>query len=204
MLNTDYTVSPHSTLGSVLGIEHCSQQDFLSFTRRTFQTDAFLKTCLLSGSTLADSHEVMSLRTSHPRYHLDHTTDVLAHGLRHLRRSSTLPMEVVPNPPFFSLTQKPTDVRQGEPLRFAFAGMCFNVTALLVVRVGQVLRAISALSFTLITLSRGARTAKPFWKICKPFARYATLVNPTCIWANKSSGPPRRPLNSDVGRNDKH
>ena len=92
-----------------------------------------------------------------------------------------MPMEVVPNLPLFYLTHIPTDVRLGELLLFAFVGMCFNETALLVVRVGQVLRAISALNFTLITLSRGARTAKPFWKICKPFARYAILVNPTCI-----------------------
>lgn len=58
-----------------------------------------------------------------------------------------MPMEVVPNPPFFSLKQERTDVRRGEPLRYAFAGMCFNVTALLVARAAPVRRSSPESSF---------------------------------------------------------
>jgi hypothetical protein len=65
--------------------------------------------------------------------------------------------------------------------------MFFNVTALLVAPVAQVLRSLLGLIFTLTTSSLGAKVAKPFWKICKPFARPAILENPMCTLANNSS-----------------
>jgi len=64
--------------------------------------------------------------------------------------------------------------------------MYFKETVLLVAPVAQVLRSLLGLSFTLTMLFRGAKVAKPFSKICKPFARPATLANPMYIRANKS------------------
>ena len=62
-----------------------------------------------------------------------------------------MPTEVASNHPQFSLTEKLLAVQQAETLRFAFAGMCFNVTTLPVVPAAQVRPSLPALNFTLTT-----------------------------------------------------
>ena len=153
--------------------------------RLTFRTSAYLRICLLFGSAMDDNHDAMTLRMSRPRYRRDHTIDALARGLQHSKRSSTTRMKAVPSHPQLSLIQKSPAAPRGETLRYVFAGMCCSVTALFVVPVVQARRSILALIFTLIILSRGAKGAKPLWKIYKPFARYAILANPMYIRANK-------------------
>jgi hypothetical protein len=62
-----------------------------------------------------------------------------------------MPTEMASNHRQFSLTEKLPAAQQAEALRFAFAGMCFNVTALPVVPAVQVQPSLPALNFTLTT-----------------------------------------------------
>lgn len=93
--------------------------------------------------------------------------------------------------------QRTFDGRDGI-LRFVFAGAYFNVIASVVAAAVQAQRLRSALNSRSITSFHGAKAEKLYLRICKPFARYATLANR--MWANNSMQRTARCAAADAER----
>ena len=144
-----------TTARSFVGLDHgtkVSVSPALPYpTKSIYRTTVYSRTFLSFGSIEAGNLAVVICHHRRPPFRKPHTTAVLALGRNHLKRSLVTPTAQAPNHPLVNLAQKLPAVQLAETHRFAFAGMCFNATASLVVRAARVRRSRPESSFMSIT-----------------------------------------------------